>query len=79
VLKRGIERGIEIVSEASRRIPDALKADHPGVPWKDVAAIGNVLRHEYNRVSDRAIWNAATQHLAALRRAIISIRQSPEP
>ena len=38
-----VERGIEIVSEASRRVPDALKARHPDIPWQKVAAIGNYL------------------------------------
>jgi uncharacterized protein with HEPN domain len=37
-----VERGIEIISEASRRLPDALKARHANIPWPKVAGIGNV-------------------------------------
>jgi uncharacterized protein with HEPN domain len=40
-LRRLVERCIEIVSEASRRLPRALKASHPQIPWQKVAAIGN--------------------------------------
>src|SRR5438876_11972882 len=40
-----VERGIEIISEASRRLSDELKAGHPEIPWSKVAGIGNVLRH----------------------------------
>jgi uncharacterized protein with HEPN domain len=40
-----IERGVEIISEASRRLPGDLKARHPAIPWRKVAGIGNVLRH----------------------------------
>ena len=40
-----IERGIEIISEASRRLPHELKARHSDIPWRKVAGIGNVLRH----------------------------------
>jgi uncharacterized protein with HEPN domain len=46
-----IERGIEIISEASRYLSDELKARHPSIPWPKVAGIGNVLRHDYERVA----------------------------
>jgi uncharacterized protein with HEPN domain len=39
-----VERGIEIISEASRHLTDEMKARHPEIPWQKVAAIGNVLR-----------------------------------
>src|SRR4029077_2943415 len=52
-----IERGIEIISEASRRLPDALKARHASIPWPKVAGIGNVLRHDYERVAHDVLWH----------------------
>ena len=35
-----IERGVEIISEASRRLPAETKARHPEIPWPKVAGIG---------------------------------------
>jgi uncharacterized protein with HEPN domain len=35
-----VERGIEIISEASRHLTDEMKARHPEIPWQKVAAIG---------------------------------------
>jgi uncharacterized protein with HEPN domain len=46
-IRRAVERGIEITSEASRHLPDELKAQYPQIYWKEIAAIGNLLRHEY--------------------------------
>jgi uncharacterized protein with HEPN domain len=46
-----VERGVEIVSEASRRLTDELKARHPEIPWQKVAGIGNVLRHNYESIA----------------------------
>jgi uncharacterized protein with HEPN domain len=37
-----VERGVEIISEASRRLPDEIKARHADIPWPKVAGIGNV-------------------------------------
>jgi uncharacterized protein with HEPN domain len=45
-----VVRGLEIISEASRRLPDDLKAGHPGIDWVAIAAAGNVYRHEYEGV-----------------------------
>jgi uncharacterized protein with HEPN domain/predicted nucleotidyltransferase len=70
LLRAGVERKVEIISEASRRVPEDLKGKHAGVPWTKIAAIGNVLRHGYKDVDDQKIWAIATEHLAPLRRAV---------
>jgi uncharacterized protein with HEPN domain len=41
-----VQRAIEIISEASRAIPDEMKSMRPEIPWSSVRGIGNVLRHE---------------------------------
>ena len=46
-----VERGIEIISEASRRVPEELRALRPEIPWHDIASIGNILRHRYHSIS----------------------------
>jgi len=61
-----IERGVEIISEASRRVPDEVKARHPEIPWRKVAGIGNVLRHDYESVSAPAMWNLVREDLPPL-------------
>jgi uncharacterized protein with HEPN domain len=61
-----IERGIEIISEASRQLTDELKARHPEIPWPKVAGIGNILRHEYERVAHDVLWRVAHDDLPPL-------------
>jgi uncharacterized protein with HEPN domain len=64
-----VERGVEIISEASRRLPDELKAKHPGIPWPKVAGIGNVLRHNYETISAPVMWKLVREDLPHLDRA----------
>ncbi len=70
MVRRAVERVIEIVSEASRHLPPEMKARHPEVPWRAVAGIGNILRHTYERVEDREIWRVVTRDLDPLEAAL---------
>ena len=72
-LKFIVQRAIEIISEASRRIPDELKAKRPEIEWRSVANIGNFLRHEYHSISDKVIWDVVQVDLPPLKAAIDAI------
>ena len=74
-LRCAIERCVEIISEASRHIPMQLKSDYPDQPWEEIASIGNLLRHHYERVDDLIMWKIATRSLPELRPAIVAMLQ----
>ena len=69
-----VQRAIEIISEASRAIPDELKRTRAEIPWSRVRGIGNVLRHEYQGLSDPIIWRVVTDELPRLRVAVEAIK-----
>lgn len=72
------QRAIEIISEASRRIPAELQAKRPEIPWRKVMAIGNVLRHEYHGLSDKVIWGVVVDELPKLKVAVAAIAAEAE-
>ncbi len=74
--RRAVERCLEIVSEASRKLPADLKDSHPTIPWRAIAGIGNVLRHDYDEVDPRIIWQAATAEIIPLRNVVDAILRS---
>ena len=61
-----VERGLEIISEASRHLDDGLKMRRSEIPWSRVAAIGNVLRHAYDHVAADVVWRLAQVDLSLL-------------
>ena len=73
ILRLAVERAIEIISEAVRHIPEDERNEHPLVPWRNIMAIGNKLRHEYHRVDADIVWDIAKQHLDELRPVIEAI------
>jgi uncharacterized protein with HEPN domain len=68
--RRAAERAVEIISEATRHLPEPLKASEPDVPWREIASIGNVLRHAYHRVDDEVIYVIVTRQLGPLEAAV---------
>ena len=73
VMRSAVERGIERISEASRHIDPALLAEHPEVPWRQVADIGNWLRHAYEQVDPDQIWKVVKTDFGPLKSAIAAI------
>lgn len=63
-------RALEIISEASRRLPDSFKQQYPTIPWVDIAGAGNVYRHDYEDVSETMIWQTIQNSLSDLAKVI---------
>ena len=65
-----VTRCLEIISEASRRLPEELKARNPSIAWTKMAAAGNVYRHDYEDVAARYVWDTVQLALPPLREVI---------
>jgi uncharacterized protein with HEPN domain len=61
-----VTRCLEIISEASRRLPGELKQRHPNIPWALIAGAGNVYRDDYEDVQIRLVRGTATTRLTDL-------------
>jgi uncharacterized protein with HEPN domain len=73
--RRAIERGTEIISEATRHLPEQWLAEYPAISWLEIKAFGNRLQHKYRRVDDKIMWNIATQSVRQLRPAVIEMHE----
>jgi uncharacterized protein with HEPN domain len=51
-----IERRIEIIGEAARRISEDFKKGHPEIPWRLIVDQRNVLILAYDEIADERIW-----------------------
>lgn len=68
--RAALERFLEVISEASRHLPEAWKAEYPTIQWRRIADIGNVLRHAYTSVDLSILWGIYERDLALLEAAI---------
>ncbi|MDP2298135.1 MAG: DUF86 domain-containing protein [Pseudolabrys sp.] len=65
-----VTRCLEIISEASRKLPDDLKSRHPSIEWRQMALAGNVYRHDYELIEAHFVWETVQQDLPPLRKVI---------
>lgn len=73
MLQDAVLRRLEIIGEAVRNIPRALKEKNKHVPWFDMSQFRDLIAHGYFEVSLKTIWNAATKNLKIIKEAINKI------
>jgi uncharacterized protein with HEPN domain len=64
--KYAVSRAFEIISEASRRLPEEIKRRHSDTDWRGLAALGNIYRHEYDVVDTELMWKFIQRRLDPL-------------
>jgi uncharacterized protein with HEPN domain len=58
-----VTRKLEILGEASKGIPEEMRQNHPGLPWKEMAGMRDKLIHFYFGVDHKLIWKAIKERL----------------
>ena len=66
MLRDAVERKIEIIGEAARRISKEFRNQHPHVPWRVIMATRHILAHEYDEVDNDVVWRIVTIHVPKL-------------
>jgi len=45
-----------LIGEATKRLSDAFRDSHPGIPWRDIARMRDRLIHHYDAVDLDEVW-----------------------
>ncbi len=73
---------LAVIGEAAKQIPDEIKRLMPGVVWKDVIGLRNIIIHKYFAVDAATIWTIIMQDLPPLKlqiqRVLNQIDNKPE-
>lgn len=70
--RNATERCLERISEAATKLGEAAEELCPTVPWSNVRALGNFLRHEYDRVDPGRVWLMIEDDLGPLKAATLA-------
>jgi uncharacterized protein with HEPN domain len=72
-LRLGVERLPEIVCEASRHIPDHVKAKETNIAWQKMTDFDNRLRHACHNVEATIVWNIIEDDLPPLKTFVAKV------
>ncbi|HIK30564.1 MAG TPA: DUF86 domain-containing protein [Oscillatoriales cyanobacterium M59_W2019_021] len=61
---------LEIIGEATKKIPGELRNKYPEIPWSSVAGMRDILVHEYWQVDVEVVWQTIEESLPELARVI---------
>jgi len=68
-----VVRNLEIAGEAVKLIPDTVRLAHPGIEWKKIAGLRDILAHQYFGIDSEIIWDIIQNKLPALEKEIKEI------
>ena len=61
-----VVRALEILGEATKRIPQTICEQYPDVPWRSMSGIRDKLIHDYVSVNLEVVWKTVTEDLPPL-------------
>jgi uncharacterized protein with HEPN domain len=61
-----IVRRLEIIGEATKRLSPEIRADNPGIPWRQMAGMRDWLIHGYDMIQTEIIYDTVTHFIPPL-------------
>ncbi|MFW6123081.1 MAG: DUF86 domain-containing protein [Thermodesulfobacteriota bacterium] len=69
-------RNLEIIGEATKRIPEKIRQQRSDIEWHKVIGLRNILIHQYSGVDLEIVWQIITQKLPVFEQQIKNILES---
>jgi uncharacterized protein with HEPN domain len=79
VLAAALERFVEVMGEAANKIPDAIRQDVPGIPWRELIGMRNRLIHGYSSVDHDVVWEVVIGDLPSIILAVERFLEGQHP
>jgi uncharacterized protein with HEPN domain len=79
ITRLAVERKLEILGEAARRVSSHFRNEHAEIPWKETVGLRNVISHEYDKVNYTEIYRIVRERVPELITLLEPLVPSPPP
>ncbi len=77
-LKRAIARSLEIIGEATKKIPADVKYHWQSIQWRNMAGMRDKLIHDYMGIDYHIVWDVAKNVIPSLLEQIQEVIEQSE-
>lgn len=64
---RAVERNLEIIGEAVKKLPDSIRINYPNTEWHKIAGLRDMLIHGYSEIDNEIIWEVVKNKIPSLK------------
>ncbi|MFH1875100.1 MAG: HepT-like ribonuclease domain-containing protein [Pseudomonadota bacterium] len=65
-MQLAVERAVEIIGEAARRVSKDFQKTHSEIPWKGIIGQRHILAHEYGEIKQERMWILVSKRIPEL-------------
>ncbi|NJL88210.1 MAG: DUF86 domain-containing protein [Leptolyngbyaceae cyanobacterium SM1_1_3] len=76
LVQSAVERQLEILGEAARRLSDEFRQTHSEIDWRRIIGLRNILIHRYDEIRQQTIWETVSSELEPLLTQLESLLSS---
>lgn len=70
ILFRAFCRSLEIIGEATKKLPREIRPLYPSVKWNEMAGMRDIIIHKYDGIDTELVWNAISVNVPELAREL---------
>ena len=74
-----LDVGLEVIGEAAKHIPDEIKLQMPGIEWRKIAGLRDIVAHAYFGIDNEVLWDVIQNLVPVLQRAIEEFPEGDQP
>ncbi|MGD0623693.1 MAG: DUF86 domain-containing protein [Thermodesulfobacteriota bacterium] len=65
-----VVRNLEIIGEAAKNVPEDIRLRYPGIEWRKIAGLRDVIAHEYFGIDNDILWDIIQNKIHSLQEEV---------